>query len=158
MARPERGDPALEYLAHRIAMVLEQHYEISRGLVEYLDPSTSPVLRPSRSKVIESLESLRALRGRLLEDFMEAGSRAGAAGEEDLKDLYVLASFFVEVGYGIEAKALEAAAREMLDVGGDYAELEEVRRVAAELANRLGEELRRLDPTWPSWRVGRQPL
>ena len=153
-----RGDPTLEYLAHRIAMVLEQHYEHSVFLAEYLDPATAPVLKPSRSKILESLEVLRALRSRLLEDFVEAGSRVSAAGEEDLKDLYALASFFVEVSYNVDRRALEAAARERLDTGEDYAQLEELRRVAVELADTLGGELRRIDPSWPSWRAGRQPL
>ncbi|GAB6148202.1 hypothetical protein [Stetteria hydrogenophila] len=115
------GDVVVKYLADRIAMVLKQHLALVRGIKARLDEST----RTSPEFLAESLESLRGLRARIREDLDNVAARMHAADNDDLMDFYALISFFIEVSYPGEKKALEAMSP-FIDVGGDLASLEGV--------------------------------
>lgn len=137
-------DAVIEYLMDRMAMVLEQHLDLVAGLRGKIEEA----LRPSKESLASVLESLRSIRLRLKEDLDNVLVRTSRASIDDLKDLYALISFYIEVAYPGERRALEAAAA-YVDVGSDIAELDEVYSKAVSVRDAIEEAIQGFGLRWP---------
>ncbi len=137
-------DAVIEYLTDRIAMVLEQHLDLVEGLKNKLEET----LRPSKETLSSTLESLRSIRSRLKEDLENILNRMSKAEMDDLKDLYALISFYIEVAYPGERSALEAAAA-FIDVGPDLVDLDEVYTKAVSVREAIEEVIHGMGSSWP---------
>ncbi len=137
-------DAVIEYLTDRIAIVLEQHLDLVKGLKTKLEET----LRPSKETLSTTLESLRSIRSRLKEDLENILNRMSRAEMDDLKDLYALISFYIEVAYPGEKSALEAAAA-FIDVGPDLVDLDEAYNRAVSVREAIEEAIQGMGSTWP---------
>jgi hypothetical protein len=134
----------IEYLTDRIAIVLEQHLDLVEGLKTKLEEA----LRPSKETLSTTLESLRSIRSRLKEDLENILNRMSRAEMDNLKDLYALISFYIEVAYPGEKSALEAAAA-FIDVSPDLVDLDEVYNRAVSVREAIEEAIQGMGSTWP---------
>ena len=140
---------AIAFVSDRLAMVLVNHLDVIEDLSARLD-AAEVTGRYSTPEIRRGLESLRALRSRVLEDLRLFSESDYDAGIDSLRDLHALVSYYIEVAYKHEKKALEQALAGRLDVARDIRELEEAYRLAVAVRERLQSIIRGIDPTWLS--------